>query len=275
SYNISIKNIVDRHPDRFIGGALIPLQDVEASVAELEWARDAGFKVIILDKVFPVTEHCFSVPLGSRRELWPFFQRVQELGMTTLLHSVTHGHRTTNLMVYQMDGLDIFATPEGHISMMSLVTSGLLDEIPDLKFVFTEAGTSFLEPLLKRFDTAFESPPVDYDAEDAATVFNMRRLTSGKRLVPFDVYKAKNKERPSDYFRRNFLFTIEPEEPGFAESVKFLGASQFLFATDYPHDDPGGRMKMKDVELLHAEPGLTADEKDMLFGRNALGLIAH
>ena len=27
-----------------------------------------------------------------------------------------------------------------------------------------------------------------------------------------------------------------------AETVELFGASQFLFATDYPHDDPGGRL---------------------------------
>jgi predicted TIM-barrel fold metal-dependent hydrolase len=273
SYNRSIATIVSRAPDRFVGGALIPLQCVESAIAELEWAHENQLPIVVLDKVMPVREHCFSMPLASQRELWPFFRRVAELGMPMLLHTVPHGHRTTNNMMYQMDGLDVFAPPEGHISLMSLVTSGLLDECPELRVIFTEAGTSFIEPMLRRFDAAFLDPPVDYDAEDAASVFNIRRLTSGKRLVPFDAYRPKNQARPSDYFRKNFYFTIETEEPGFAEAVAFLGASQFLFATDYPHDDPGGWMKMQDVALLNGNTSISEEHKVLIFSANAVRLF--
>jgi len=274
SYNEAVAGIVAAKPRRFVGGAMIPLQHHEAAIAELEWAHDNGLPVAVLDKVMPVPDHTFAMPLGSMRPLWPFFGRAAELGMPVLLHTVPHGHRTTNNMMYQQDGLDVFAPPEGHISLMSFVTSGLLDQYPELVLIFTEAGTAFLEPMVRRFDAAHVDPPVDYDAEDAASVFNIRRLTSGKRLVPFDVYRPKNKALPSEYFRRNLHFTIETEEPGFAEAVSFLGATQFLFATDYPHDDPGGRMKTQDVALLAANDAISEASKDRIRSTNALALLA-
>jgi predicted TIM-barrel fold metal-dependent hydrolase len=99
------------------------------------------------------------------------------------------------------------------------------------------------------------------------------RSSAGKRLTAADVYEVKNRKPASHYFRTNLFFTIETEEPGFAEAVEFLGASQFLFATDYPHDDPGGRMKMKDVELLRDLPGMPEASKDLIRSGNAVALL--
>ena len=55
--------------------------------------------------------------------------------------------------------------------------------------------------------------------------------------------------------------------------MELFGASQFLFATDYPHDDPGGRMKYKDVELLDRNRDISEADKDLLRYKNAERLL--
>jgi predicted TIM-barrel fold metal-dependent hydrolase len=173
-----------------------------------------------------------------------------------------------------MDGMELFAAPDGHMSLMSLVTSGLLDDFPDLNIVFTEAGTAFIKPLLTRFDRAFENPPLDYDDEEATPRYNRHvDMLNGRRMTAPDVYRHKNKLPPSRYFRKNILFTIETEEEELVEAIDFLGASQFLFATDYPHDDPGGRMKFKDVRLLNENRRITDPDKELIFCRNAQRIL--
>jgi predicted TIM-barrel fold metal-dependent hydrolase len=87
------------------------------------------------------------------------------------------------------------------------------------------------------------------------------------------VADEKNKLPPSHYFRNNFYWTIETEEPELAEAVQFLGADRFLFATDYPHDDPGGRMKFKDVELLAANTKLSQPDKEKIRFQNATAIF--
>jgi hypothetical protein len=37
-----------------------------------------------------------------------------------------------------------------------------------------------------------------------------------------------------------------------------------LFATDYPHDGPGGRMTLKDVALLAAHPKISDGDKEKM-----------
>ena len=91
--------------------------------------------------------------------------------------------------------------------------------------------------------------------------------------MPPEVANEKNKLPPSHYFRNNFFWTIETEEAELAEAVQFLGAERFLFATDYPHDDPGGRMKYKDVELLAANPNIAETDKEKIRRQNAQSLF--
>jgi predicted TIM-barrel fold metal-dependent hydrolase len=279
SYNLAILNLLKKYPNELIGAALVALQDVPTAIGEIEWAKKNGFQAIALDKVFPVRAHAFSETLGSHRELWPFFKRAEELGMPIVLHNVQHGHRISNLMVFQRDGLDTLCPAEGQMSLASLCTSGLFDDFPKLKMVFTEAGTAFIKPLIERLDAAFVKPPLNYEDEDATARFHRRvvtgseRLSAGKRLTSLEEYEVKNKQPVSDYFRNNLFFTIETEEPELPDSIEMLGASQFLFATDYPHDDPGGRMKYKDVALLRDNPRITEENKEIIRCTSAAAML--
>ena len=278
SHNEALLRLTGKFPGRILPVALIPLQDVPGSISEMEWAKENGFCSVVLDKVFPVHDHPYSEPLGSRRDLWPFFRRAQGLSMPIYLHNVQHGHRISNLSAFQRDGLYIFAPQEGQMSLVSLFTSGLLDEFPGLQFIFTEAGTSFIKPLVQWLDRVLERPPVDYDDQEAPlsdrTLTKVgERLRRARALYPADVFLEKNQQPASYYFKNNFYFTIETEEPELVEAIEFLGPERFLFATDYPHDDPGGRMKFEDVRLLRENPGISEDAKEMIRWRNATQLF--
>lgn len=280
SHNESLLRVMQQFPGRILGSALMPLQDVPAAIREMEWAQECGFCSVVLDKVFPVKQHPYGEPLGSHRELWPFFKRAEELSMPIYLHNVQHGHRISNLSIFQRDGLYIFAPQEGQLSLVSLITSGLLDEYPKLQFIFTEAGTAFIKPLVQWLDKVLESPPVDYD--DQEDPLNTRgpltkvgeRLRRARAITPAHEFLEKNRQPASYYFQNNFYFTIETEEPELPEAIEFLGAERFLFATDYPHDDPGGRMKFEDVRLLRDHQKIAEDAKELIRFKNAQHLFS-
>jgi len=257
---------------------LIPLQDILGSISEMEWAKENGFCSVVLDKVYPVKDHPYGEPLGSHRELWPFFKRAEELSMPIYLHNVQHGHRISNMPAFQRDGLYIFAPQEGQMSLVSLITSGLLDEFSKLQFVFTEAGTAFIKPLVQWLDKVLEQPVVDYDDQEQPlsnrTLTKIgERLRRARALYPAQIFLEKNKRPASYYFKNNFYFTIETEEPELPEAVEFLGAERFLFATDYPHDDPGGKMKFEDVRLLKENPRISEAAKELIRWQNARRLF--
>jgi predicted TIM-barrel fold metal-dependent hydrolase len=274
SHNEALLRLMKEYPRRILGAALVALQDVTGSIREMEWARENRFCSVVLDKVFPVKDHPYGEPLGSHRELWPFFKRAEELSMPIYLHNVQHGHRISNLSLFQKDGLFVFAPEEGQMSLVSLITSGLLDEYPRLQFIFTEAGTAFIKPLVVRLDRILEAPPVDYvDQEEPlgnqALTKVGEKLRRARALNPAHIFLEKNKKPASHYFKNNFYFTIETEEPELPEAIQFLGAERFLFATDYPHDDPGGRMKFQDVELLRNNSKISESDKELIRWCNA------
>lgn len=187
-----------------------------------------GFPAVVLDHTYPVREHPYGTTLGSHRELWPFFRNAEQMDMPIFLHAVQHGHRIVNLLNFQYDGLDLFAPREAQMNLLSLITSGLLDDFPGLKFIHAEMGTKTIKSLAQRLDANFKQTTLNYEDDEGASAGSRRRLSpKGPQLVPPGVANEKNKLLPSDYFRKNFLWTIETEEPEFAEAVQFLGANTF------------------------------------------------
>ncbi len=271
SYNLSNLRLMEHYGDRIIGVALVQLQDVPAAIREMEWAQKEGFCAVVLDKVYPVQDHPYGESLGSHKELWPFFARAEEMGMPIYLHNIQHGHRISNLPNFQKDGLYLFAPQEGQLSLVSLVTSGLLDDFPGLQVIFTEAGTGFIKPLVDRLDAAFNGPPVDYDGDADADVMRgvNAKLRRHRAFYGPEVFLEKNKKPASHYFRNNFYFTIETEEAALPDAIEFLGPERFLFATDYPHDDPGGSMKFRDVQLLSINQNISDETKELIRHGNA------
>lgn len=273
SHNVAVLKIMREYPGKFIGAALVALQDVDGAVREMEWAREQGFKTVILDFSYPVREHPFGETLGSRRELWQFFKSAESLEMPILFHAVQHGHRLVNALKLQKEGLDFLAPVDGHMNLASLITSGLLDDFPGLKVIHTESGTAWIKSFIERMDRQFERPPVNYDDENPTPRGKRRVQERATQVVAPEVSREKNKLLPSHYFRKNFYFTIETEEPELADAVGFLGAEKFLFATDYPHDDPGGRMKFKDAELLKINKNIPETDKEKIRCENARELF--
>ena len=271
SYNLSNLRLMEHYGDRIIGVALVQLQDVPAAIREMEWAQKEGFCAVVLDKVYPVQDHPYGESLGSHKELWPFFARAEEMEMPIYLHNIQHGHRISNLPNFQKDGLYLFAPQEGQMSLVSLVTSGLLDDFPGLQVIFTEAGTGFIKPLVDRLDAAFNGPPVDYDGDADADVMRgvNAKLRRHRAFYGPEVFLEKNKKPASHYFRNNFYFTIETEEAALPDAIEFLGPERFLFATDYPHDDPGGSMKFRDVQLLSINRNISDENKELIRHGNA------
>jgi predicted TIM-barrel fold metal-dependent hydrolase len=268
SWNRSVARLQQDYPGQVDGVATVALQDVEGAIEDVIWAKQHGLKAVTIDKVFPVQEHPFGTPLGAHRELWPFFQQVEAVGLPVILHAYQHGHRPTNFLIYQMDGLNVFAPSESQLTMASLITSGLLDEFPGLQFVMAEQGTAFIRPLAERLDAAFHRAAQHRDDDSPRTRTGILGL-----LVDPEVALPKNKYPPTEYLRRNFYWTIETEEPELADAVQFIGPERFLFATDYPHDDTGGRMKFEDVRLLRANDRIAESDKALIWSENAARLF--
>src|SRR5262249_57714542 len=98
----------------------------------------------------------------------------------------------------------------------------------------TEAGSQFIKPLVERIDRILEAFPVDY-ADEEEPLGNQEltkvgeKLRRARALNPAHIFLEKNKKPASHYFKNNFYFTIETEEPELPEAIQFLCAERFLF----------------------------------------------
>ncbi|MGE0802394.1 MAG: amidohydrolase family protein [Lautropia sp.] len=275
SWNLSLLELMERYPGRVLGAALVALQDVDAAIRELRWAARQGFSTVMLDYIYPVPAHPFGTTLASHRELWPFFEAVEALDIPIILHAVQHGHRILNCPRFLENGLDLCAPSDAQLNLVSLIASGLLDDFPGLKFIYAETGTAYIKPLATQMDARFGHTPIRYDDEGFTAHMRRREHASFRDLllVPPSVTRERNLQPPSHYFRKNIFWTIETEEPELAEAIAFAGATQFLFATDYPHNDAGGRMKFEDVRLLDEHPAISDPDKELIRCGNARRLF--
>ena len=127
--------------------------------------------------------------------------------------------------------------------VISLVTEGVLEEIPNLKVVLVEGGFAWLPPLCWRLDKHWKYL--------RAEVPELRRL-------------------PSEYVHESIWVTTQPiEEPERPEdmlsTLEWIGPDRVMFSTDYPHwdqDDPRYAFKVP----------LPDDWKDKIYRRNARAL---
>jgi predicted TIM-barrel fold metal-dependent hydrolase len=120
----------------------------------------------------------------------------------------------------------------------SFITEGVLDRHPDLRIISCEHGLTWI-PKMRKF------------------------------MI------AQGWADPIPYFKQNFWFTTEVEEPYFVEMARLVGWDRLLYASDYPHNDAGGGNRYKDGKDLGAMVSnnrLTSEEYAQYSHKNYLKL---
>jgi aminocarboxymuconate-semialdehyde decarboxylase len=233
SFNMAISRILRRYPNKFIGIAATPLQNVELAIAEAEYAiKELGLHSVI------IYQNINGKDLDSE-SLWPFYEAVEKMGVPLSVHGVDSG---------PLIGVDRFARfnldvclgfPfEVFTAISALIFSGVLDRFPTLKFGFFEVGIGFIPWLLDRLEMA-------YDARPAA--------------------RERAKRRPKDCFD-NFYFSLGSEDSTLPDVVKRIGSTRLMIGSDYPHPDG---TSPNTVSMLRAREGLSQRDIDNLLGGTA------
>jgi predicted TIM-barrel fold metal-dependent hydrolase len=220
----------------------LSLQDIEGSQLEFERCRDRGYFGIRIIDHFP----------------WGFMDQFEWLWAACAQHKIPvymhlGGHYEPAPLSWKWNywnpryqtmlgqwRLAKFAEKgESWITCIaSFITEGVLDRYPDLRIVSTEHGLSWI-PKMRKF-----------------------MLSNGWA-------------DPLPYFKQNFWFTTELEEQYFLEMARLVGWNRMLYATDYPHNDPGGKNRYQDradLANLITNQLLTQDEYNQYTHKNYLKL---
>ena len=184
------------------------------AVSEIERVgEDQGFVQVLL----PVRT---DVPWGHKNN-HATFAAARKRGLQVGLHAwgragkapTPSGFTTTYLEDY------LGNQPIAQAQVLSFVSEGVFERVPDLRVVVIECGFSWLAPLLWRFD------------KDWKGVW---------REVPWV------KRRPSEYVREHYRLTTAPAHlPGdpvvLDELLEMMdGPGMLAYASDYPHDHGDG-----------------------------------
>lgn len=234
SVNEELSEAVAESPDRFEALAILPLQDTDASVRELDRAmNELGLKGFLVashvdgkrwddDALFPVLEEAERT--GAFILLHPFNNRVASYGLMP-------GYHLINLIGNPM---------ETTVAAASLVLGGVMDRLPKLKICLSHAG-GYLPFAAGRFDHAY-----------------------GERK---DV-SARAARLPSDYLKAFYYDCISHSDVGLEFVVEQVGADRILVGTDFPADMGLGQPSA----WLDSLPFLTQPQREMIKGETAQGL---
>jgi len=126
-----------------------------------------------------------------------------------------------------------------------VVCQGLPVRFPNLKLAFLEIGATWLPYYLDRLDEHWEK--------------------RAKHEMPL------LKDKPSDLVRKSKMyFSLESGESLLPESINYLGAEHFLYASDIPHWDnefPGN------LHALRKHPRISDTDKEKILYSNAKALF--
>ena len=204
-YNDWLAEFCRYAPDRFAGLALISLFDVERARRELERCARLGLRGALIWAA-PPEDRPYSLKIYD-----PLWATAQDLQMPLSLHTLTG--RTRAAQQDESDIGELYArmvirTHEAQHSLCSLIFGGAFERFPGLKIVSAENDIAWVPHLVERADKYY------------------RRFKQG--------YATALSLKPSDYFRRQ-VFATFIDDPLGLKVYSLLGADNFMWSTDYPH----------------------------------------
>jgi uncharacterized protein len=209
AYNDWLYDFCQQDPERLIGAGMISPYAMRDAVDETRrCAQELGFRAVFL-RANPLVNHQWHDDYYE-----PLWQALEEFGLSLGFHESTGtgkrhmGERLEpNLMLRR-----VYAQPmEQMVVLGSFCAGGVLARHPKLRVAFLEANCSWLPWLLWRLDEGWEREG--------------------------DVWAPDLTLRPSEYFKRQCVVSVEPDEITVKYVIDHMGSNTIVFSTDYPHGD--------------------------------------
>jgi aminocarboxymuconate-semialdehyde decarboxylase len=198
--NDSLARLCNRHPDRFVGLATLPLSDVDAALVELDRALALGLKGAAIGS------NIDGVPLNDAR-FEPLWARLDANRLPVFEHPM-FPRDTSDLNEFELPlrvGL-IFDTT---LAAARMIYGGVFERYPNFPYVMAHTG--------------------------GALLMMLERLDNGYRLFP-DCRKYITR-LPSAYAKQLYYDTTSFAEPSLTLALRSIGADHLLFGTDDPFID--------------------------------------
>ena len=212
--NDHIAEIVSEFPLRFIGLGTVPMQDTTLAIRELEYCKQIGLAGV------QIGTNINQLNLGEP-QFFELFEACQSLGMAVFVHPWDMmGER--DMQKYWLPWL-VGMPAEVSRAICSLIFSGVLERLPNLRICFAHGGGSF-----------------------PATI---GRIEHGFTVRP-DLCAVDNPHSPRKYLSRMYFDSLVHDASKLDYLIKLVGADQVAMGSDYP------------FPLGEAEPGKLIQNSD-------------
>jgi aminocarboxymuconate-semialdehyde decarboxylase len=230
--NDGIAETVSEFPLRFIGLGTVPMQDTKLAIKELERCKKIGLVGV------QIGTNVNQLNLGEPR-FFDFFKACEELGMAVFVHP-WEMMGEADMQKYWLPWL-VGMPAEVSRAICSLIFSGTLERLPNLRICFAHGGGSF-PATLGRIDHGFNVRP--------------------------DLCAVDNPHSPRKYLSKMYFDSLVHDGAKLDYLVKLVGADQVMLGTDYPF--PLGELEPgKLIESMSYDDSI----KEMLFNGAALNWL--
>jgi aminocarboxymuconate-semialdehyde decarboxylase len=207
--NDEIAKVVHKYPKRFVGLGTVPMQDVQLAIKELERCKRIGLRGVEIGT--NVNQQNLGEP-----HFFDFFAACKELEMAVFVHP-WEMMGEEHIQKYWLPWL-IGMPAETARAICSLIFSGTLERLPNLRICFAHGGGSF---------------PA-----------NIGRIEQGFLVRP-DLCAVDNHRNPKDYVRKIYYDSLVHSPEMLDYLVKLVGADRVALGTDYPFplgETPAGKL---------------------------------
>ncbi len=241
--NDEVAAMVDEHPDRFVGLGILPMQDVAASVDELERVvTDLGLKGVT------IKDHINGNTLDEPQFL-PFWEAAERLGAVVEFHqgSTIVEQRIPRYFLENTVGNLV----ERVLTFGALVQGGIIDRFPKLKVCLLHGG-GYVAFGVARMDKGWEAAKLDYMVEYSA-----------------EESRQSISKPPSQYVGSFYYDCATFSEATLRFLIDTVGIDRVVFGTDYPCP-----MEMVDsVNWINSLGSLTCSEKQAILSVNPARML--
>ncbi|MDQ3749734.1 MAG: amidohydrolase [Acidobacteriota bacterium] len=196
--NDGIAEIIAKFPKRFIGLGTVPMQDTTLAIQELERCKQIGLVGV------QIGTNVNQLNLGEP-QFFDFFAACENLGMAVFVHP-WEMMGEAEMQKYWLPWL-VGMPAETSRAICSLIFSGVLERLPDLRVCFAHGGGSFL--------------------------FTLGRIEHGFLVRP-DLVAVDNPRNPCEYLGKFWLDSLVHDAEMLRFLIKLVGAEKIALGTDYP-----------------------------------------
>ncbi len=243
AYNRWLSEFCLDTPGRRIGLALLPLHDMDATIAEIHWAKEHGLNGVVLP------DFNYDLPEYVRGKYWdPMFAACQEVGFALNFHGgnglpVLGGHMALLRVEYPF----FMRRP-----LWQLIFGGVFDRFPGIHMAFTEAEALWIPKTLAELDLVWK----DFSAAQGKEALSMQDNELPERP-------------PSDYWPTNGFVGVSLVKLAEMEQRHSIGVETMMYGVDYPHPEGTWGRGITWMQAALGKAGVPEDEARGMLGLNA------